>query len=93
MVLRASQAGGGEVSTLTDFLLARIAEDEYAVRGMTSGADPDFFWGPDRIRDECEAKRRFVTGDAGRIQISGYSLGVLALAYAEHPDYRQEWKP
>jgi hypothetical protein len=47
--------------TLTEFLLARIAEDEAAVEGFWSGdGDPGFMWGPGRIRAECEAKRRIV---------------------------------
>ncbi|MCB9376995.1 MAG: hypothetical protein H6515_14165 [Microthrixaceae bacterium] len=40
--------------TLTDFLLARIAEDEAAVQGARI-AD-----GPARVLAECEAKRRIV---------------------------------
>lgn len=87
---------GRAMTTLTDFLLARIAEDEYAVRGMMSGADPDFFWGPDRIRDECEAKRRVVLWAHGsRLDVDSVDgvLIPLASVYADHPDYREEWKP
>ena len=95
--------------TLIDFLLARIAEDEhsaecvredeppaerdasgviygdratYAVAGMSSG----------RWRAECEAKRR--TLEVARL--FGCEKAVaryLALPYADHPDYREEWKP
>lgn len=94
------------MSELTEFLIARIAEDEA-------------FWTPEvndleigniaeRILTECEAKRRIVedfetlhgdyqvTHDPGtearRLQAM-VALAHLAAVYAEHPDYREEWKP
>jgi hypothetical protein len=63
---------------------------------------------PDRVLAECEAKRRIVealsadplhenfSDDAG---YEGWDLArerllpLLALPYADHPDYQQEWKP
>jgi len=98
--------------SLTEFLLARIAEDEAAVAGLMSGdGDPEFFWGPDRIRAECEAKRRIVeiaasveeTERALDIGSSEWAIGrasnnaedilrALALPYADHPDWREEWR-
>lgn len=92
--------------TLVEFLLARIAEDEARVEGMSSGADPDFFWGPDRIRAECEAKRAIVQTAINAYEAAeergdpfeggfaaGYTdcLQALALPYADHPDYDREW--
>lgn len=156
--------------TLTEFLLARIAEDEAAARaviplgrpleggaaarwavvGRTVGDASGYVvaysvegesprrhiarWDPARVLAECEAKRRIVelheswptlvetpietetTND-----ISGYVLraskqiawlttreyvarfgidpptapilALLALPYADHPDYLPEWKP
>jgi len=111
--------------TLTDFLQTRIAEDEAAVAGLMSGdGDPEFFWGPDRIRAECEAKRRIVEAfedERQRMDIYNrdYPLGLLttegdlrarlssnatwagleiavralALPYADHPEFREEWRP
>ena len=52
-----------------------------------------------RVLAECEAKRRIVEWwMAGRDgDESGYDthrlLTALALPYADHPDYRQEWRP
>lgn len=61
---------------------------------------------PARVLAECEAKRRIVShcdllirgpefghftesdGDSGRT-----ILRALALPYADHPDYREEWRP
>lgn len=104
--------------TLTEFLLARIAEDEAvaiaAVQGFTEGD----FWrdgntttlasarhvashGPARVLAECEAKRRIVAGLSGvlaqsrneqQIQNAQTTLGHLAAVYADHPDYRDEWR-
>ena len=130
--------------TLTEFLLARIAEDEEAARrGISGQADPENGWGlaqyqgvagltltphvghihervqgehiirwhPARVLAECEAKRRIVERHRGfgfdeEWAPEGYcgecegtlsspcaTLRLLALPYADHPDYREEWRP
>lgn len=138
------------MSDLTDFLLARIAEDEAIAREATPGqwyvddtygtvtaapftsarlaydrtADEDCWVIPEssdsgvgshnlahiarhdpaRVVAECEAKRRIVAAhtewDENDWQSPAYFsapmdlvLALLALAYADHPDYREEWKP
>lgn len=63
---------------------------------------------PARVLAECEAKRRIVTlhdaalraelanGDAsayGADLMHSDVLRLLALLYADHPDYRDEWRP
>lgn len=118
--------------TLTEFLLARVAEDE-AVAGETHGEhrwiEPDDIHGdswvitegdvefvaymtPDRVLAECEAKRRIVEMHKPYRRIIGVgcdvcigsapfpfpdhpcpTLRLLALPYAGHPDYDEEWKP
>jgi hypothetical protein len=109
--------------TLTEFLLARIDDDEaiagdvaveririgriieYPAEGEDrsfwadyDGAGPSVSVGPHRVLAECEAKRRIVEvarfadeGPAGW----GYRsiLRLLALPYADHPDYSPEWRP
>jgi hypothetical protein len=61
-------------------------------------------WGPAaaaRVLAECEAKRRMVKFATSRFQIregveepwDGWVLRELAAVYADHPDYRNEWKP
>jgi hypothetical protein len=123
------------VQTLTEFLLARIAEDEYAARAFVNELGEARRWrcdevggtvrrdgvppfglsdveattpthleaahiarhDPARVLAECEAKRRIVEvalpgerDDAGeRFRI----LRILATVYADHPDYRDEWRP
>jgi hypothetical protein len=108
--------------TLTDFLLARIAEVEEGARSMqsvppsaadvvslskvttTHGMNPPVVtrkvtYDPARVLAECEAKRRIVQEyDWAYRQTSGdglwIALRLLALPYADHPDYREEeWKP
>ena len=146
--------------TLTDFLLARIAEDEAAARTAAGQyrsadwhlgeydetvlmyppsrpekiaavrekfgqelADEHARWSgqtietagdevaphivrhdPARVLAECEAKRRIVEQvDEGRRYDIDCGEGhgsnfdhierLLALPYADHPDYREEWKP
>ena len=72
------------------------AQDEHITR-----------WDPDRVLAECDAKRQVVDvyralavrrHDVGSIrwhEVSAYEtvLRQLALPYADHPDYRSEWRP
>lgn len=46
-------------------------------------------WHPTRVLAECAAKRRLVEASAGNEKV----LRILAEAYADHPDYRDEWRP
>ena len=57
---------------------------------------------PARVLAECEGKRQIV--DAATVTIDIYRGGTvldfawetlrhLALPYADHPDYREEWRP
>lgn len=103
--------------TLTDFLMARIAEDEAvaATEAVLRDGDP-YFDGeasafershdPARVLAECEAKRRIVSTMQSAINggwqsqsreeiefVATRTLRLLALPYADHPDYREEWKP
>ena len=119
--------------TLTEFLLARIAEDEAVAAAAVSRRDGVDKWeavgsgtvvgpgydkvkhvmlpssedgaarhiarhDPARVLAECEAKRRIVELNAtkpGRKTTFRrlLTLQTLALPCADHPDYRQEWKP
>lgn len=48
---------------------------------------------PARILAECEAKRAIVAYD--HVDLATYidMTRLLALPYADHPDYREEWRP
>lgn len=58
---------------------------------------------PDRALDECEAKRRIVehlrtvaedhAEHSGWVYFAEQPLKLLAAIYADHPEYREEWKP
>ena len=93
--------------TLTEFLLARIHDREAVAHDIQHTERPgvvpmvQVFGGGALIREmvdpahilaECAAKRRIVNpvwwSEAG-----GQVLELLALPYADHPDYRAEWKP
>jgi hypothetical protein len=92
---------------LIEFLLARIAEDEAVaqsigldprsvfrryggstVRWIAAAGERPWVDARSRVLAECEAKRRIVT-ECGWVTV----MQLLALPYAGHPDYRQEWKP
>ena len=102
--------------TLTDFLLARIAEDEHAAASPSLGDVTDLgegmggrfglwsppkaapgHWGNSRVLRECEAKRAVVElhpcDDCGMGDDPCRTLKILALPYADHPDYREAWRP
>ena len=97
------------MSDLGDFLLARIAEDEEQARPMVCLWPYDGGWSSThvaRVLAQCAAKHRIVEqhdethecpqdGDS-----SGWWDGVpcgvlrrLSLPYADHPDYREKWRP
>lgn len=105
--------------TLSEFLLARIAEDEAVAQGLADDySDPlfteDMCWirdgdqivvavGIGRALAECEAKRLIVQGTWGRADVpagfnEGLSAGIdfackmLAQPYADHADFREEWR-
>jgi hypothetical protein len=111
--------------TLTEFLLARIAEDEAIWGGVSkrtpttdlalaAGNWPDgesaILLTTNRHAAECDTKRRIVSlhsrseglYDQGVLIeclegcIGAYpckTLRLLALPYADHPDYLPEWRP
>jgi hypothetical protein len=111
------------MSTLSEFLLARIAEDqEWAqealdlssgigetrewrwVRLYGRGSHAFYVGAPDpaRVLAECEAKRLIAAEALERLAVltdgrgqpeQSYTLRALAAVYADHLDYRQEWKP
>ncbi len=95
--------------TLTEFLLARIAETQEAwgaPDGWESSGEEAFRrW----VDADCEAKRRIVElmrerhphydwlratdEERGEDRMHGLVGRLLALPYAGHPDYREEWRP
>lgn len=96
--------------TLTEFLLARIAEDEAWITGWGGeyldecqecafGQQPDSPYSRARVLVECEAKRRLILMLDGMLKheigwdgIEEAVMVHLALPYADHPDYQQEWR-
>jgi hypothetical protein len=92
------------MTDLTDFLLARIAEDEaVALRARDNAGSFGVgghmvAWTPGRVLAECEAKRRIIERVSevkwtGSYAVRDVVLEILALPYADHPDYRPEWRP
>jgi phage-related baseplate assembly protein len=90
--------------TLTGFLLARIADDEKRLDTVLAEWGIAEFR---RAEAECEAKRRIVEkakrADAAFRQSMNPASSAamfalaqvveyLALPYADHPDYRDEWR-
>lgn len=80
---------------ITDFLLARIQEDEKRANYYGPLA-----MGTDRVLAECTAKREiirwWVDGLIGYVRVDDdltNPLLPLAAVYKDHPDYQQEWNP
>jgi len=88
--------------TITEFLEARIDEDEARAssgwvrlgdsRWETDNYGQDFLT-PSAVLAECATKRAIVeTLRTSTLSLHGQSvLRALAAIYASHPDYRQEW--
>lgn len=100
------RAGDDSPVTITEFLNARLGEDEAAanaVLGWTaaySSEDKDFAerFGPARVLREVAAKRAildaYLNAGEGSIvrDVLGFAVGTLASAWSDHADYRaQEW--
>jgi hypothetical protein len=80
--------------------LAQYADDEYDPRLLHAQR-----WRPDRIRIEIETRKHIVQihsteahrcpgVDDSRPEPTGCpTLRLLALTYADHPQYRDEWRP
>ena len=96
------------MTTLADFLLARIAEDEAVARRIAAVGSCEPAYHPARVLAECAAKRAIVAdlqkwddateADLGDDRFYGWLNGVeqaaqhLAAPYADHPDYDPAWK-
>lgn len=92
---------------LVEFLRARLDEDEQPCEGVGEYSDC-YMFSERRLRD-VEAKRQIVTAYADALSIqNGFAevprevgtrealelaCKALALPYADHPDYRPEWRP
>lgn len=50
-------------------------------------------WHPTRVLAECRAKRQVLDAVAADGATRELVLRSLALPYADHPDYREEWRP
>lgn len=84
---------------ITEFLLARVAEEE-AVEpdDIDSGMCATYggtHYPQARVLAECKAKRAIVTMLYETTDYAPYIedqvLRNLAAVYADHPDYREEW--
>jgi len=79
-----------------------ITESEEVIADELSKVDAEHIarWDPARVLAECEAKRRIIMwhGDRNDCWFNSHGepcdhLTALALPYADHPSFRQEWKP
>lgn len=76
--------------TITEFLEARIAEDQEAARRSAASTTPDELV---RALDECKAKHylialaRDVSDLDGNPDTAEQILNRLSIAYTEHPEY------
>jgi hypothetical protein len=101
---RIAQAESGHVTEdtvpdpdLDEWLLGEIAVEALAAGravDQAAGPPPAGSWDPARVLAECAAKRRIVSFAADLTEEGTDDLlRLLALPYADHPGYRQEWRP
>jgi hypothetical protein len=93
------------MADIIDFLEARIAEDEAAVREQSPGPPNECgsesaapLFGRARVLAECAAKRKILANVPLVADIpaqvggtSTYVLMCLASVYSQHPDYQAGW--
>jgi hypothetical protein len=109
--------------TLTEFLRARVAEDEQRAQVSIDHHEADEPWGyahlegdgphiaawsPWRVLEECRAKRELVelhdenSSIPGRETLSCWVCGddypcqtlrIMAIPYADHPQFHPGWRP
>lgn len=100
---------GAKRMTLSEFLLARIAEEETAALAVDPwhwSIDQDGEVWPDvgalmrlfnplRVLAECKAKRDIVEmlDDMPERADRWYACAYLAAVYADHANYDEEWRP
>jgi hypothetical protein len=85
--------------TITEFLEARILDDEMAANDLMGEREGD------RVLAECAAKRAIIEyhsmlleqsehSDVAGYHATGMRIATRALAavYKDHPDYQQEWE-
>jgi hypothetical protein len=85
--------------TLTEFLLARITEQEIRCRTLleTQQLTPAVHKALSVALRDCKAKRRIIDVQTGLIpdDVDQFNWELMALAdvYSDHPDWREEWAP
>ncbi|KIX77884.1 hypothetical protein SF12_11605 [Streptomyces sp. MBRL 601] len=82
---------------LAKFLVARVADDHhaYAYVAHTLGGEAlldSHLPMLDLTEQLADAHRTMASSDPRSTGLA-YALRVLAQSYAEHPDYREEWRP
>lgn len=89
-----SQSDPDRVRTPTSYLTICRTETDHSAAHIAR-------FDPARVLAECEAKRRVVTAiarwldahpDEDHVPAGDDALCWLALPYADHPDYREEWR-
>lgn len=93
-------------ATLTDFLTARLCEDEAVLVGTHEGRATGqivraiVHFDHRRLEAECAARRNIVerhernrTDLMRECDTYSWETRALAVVYAHHPDYREEWRP
>lgn len=94
----------GETVTLTEFLLARVKDDERDARSFLAPdlapveSLPMFTAMGRRLLADCEVKRSVIADEPARIAPDRHSqwertLRTFATIYSGHPDYDQTWRP
>lgn len=83
---------------ITEFLEARIADDEARARYPYLASSPDPLFSPARVLAECTAKREVIRwwtdGLIGYVRVDDEltnPLLPLAAIYKDHPDCQKEW--
>lgn len=71
-----------------------VGDGAVASSVLTVDAEHIARYDPKRVLAECAAKRAIIEWHRNwPVLVEAPALHILAAVYADHPDYREEWKP
>lgn len=91
----AAEPHPASIGDWSSWYVAQTSYDDQSGTVYNSAADGEFIarFDPARVLIEIAAKRAIIRWSESHYGELDEAVAALAAVYADHPDYRQEWKP